>query len=69
MPRLTNSAPKYRHHPTGQAVVTIDGKDFYLGKFGTADSKAMYARLIAERSVAGRINLPESSELPFVELI
>ena len=29
-------APSYRlHKPTGQAVVRIDGRDFYLGKYGT----------------------------------
>ncbi len=28
--------PKYRlHRPTGQAVVTLNGRDTYLGKHGT----------------------------------
>jgi integrase len=41
--------PKYRQHkPTGQAVVTLHGKDHYLGKHGTAASKEKYARLIHE---------------------
>ena len=32
MPLLTNSTPKYRHHTaSGQAIVTLDGHDFYLG--------------------------------------
>ena len=32
MPKLRNSVPKYRRHKaSGQAVVTLDGKDFYLG--------------------------------------
>ena len=36
MPRLTNSTPKYRkHRHSGQAVVTLAGKDHYLGKYGT----------------------------------
>ena len=35
MPRLKNSTPKYRHHKaTGQAIVTLDGQDFYLGPWG-----------------------------------
>src|SRR6516165_647362 len=40
--------PGYRHHKaTGQAVVTIDGKDHYLGKHGTPDSRLRYERLIS----------------------
>jgi len=39
----------YRHHkPTGQAVVTIDGNDRDLGKFGTPESRARYDQIIAE---------------------
>jgi hypothetical protein len=31
--------PKYRRHkPSGQAVVTLSGKDFYLGKWNTKAS-------------------------------
>ncbi|MEK6234382.1 MAG: site-specific integrase [Planctomycetales bacterium] len=30
------------------AVVTIDGRDHYLGKYGSTESHAKYARLIAE---------------------
>jgi hypothetical protein len=49
MPRLTNSTPKYRKHKaSGQAVVTIAGKDHYLGPYGTKASKAEYNRLIGE---------------------
>jgi hypothetical protein len=41
--------PKYRHHkPSGQAVVTINGKDHYLGRYGSASSKALYADWIAK---------------------
>ena len=39
--------PSYRHHkPTGQAVVTVDGHDIYLGKYRTNESRAEYDRLI-----------------------
>src|SRR3954454_8363440 len=32
MPRLTKKLPSYRlHKPSGQAIVSLDGKDFYLG--------------------------------------
>jgi integrase len=41
--------PKYRlHKPTGLAVVTLAGKDHYLGKHGTPASKAEYERLVGE---------------------
>ena len=30
MPRLTSSSPKYRRHKSsGQAIVTLNGRDFY----------------------------------------
>ncbi len=41
--------PSYRRHkPTGQAVVTLDGRDIYLGKYGTKASRVEYDRLISE---------------------
>ncbi len=41
--------PKYRHHKAkGLAVVTIAGRDLYLGKHGTAASKQRYRKLVAE---------------------
>lgn len=47
--------PKYRHHkPTGQAVVTLSGKDHYLGAWKTTTSKAEYNRLVGEWLAAGR---------------
>lgn len=39
--------PKYRKHKSGQARVTIAGKTYYLGKYGSAASKEAYNRLIA----------------------
>ena len=47
--------PQYRlHKPTGQAVVTLDGRDFYLGKFGSLESRDEYDRLLAEWMANGR---------------
>jgi len=41
--------PKYRHHKAkGLAVVTITGRDIYLGKHGSAASKQQYRKLVAE---------------------
>ncbi len=47
--------PSYRlHKPTGLAVVTIDGRDFYLGKFGTSESRAEFDRILTEWLSNGR---------------
>src|SRR3954453_21881814 len=55
MPRRPDRLPTYRlHKPTGQAVVTLGGKDFYLGKHGTPASRAEYDRLVAEWLSNGR---------------
>ena len=41
--------PSYRlHKPSGQAVVTLDGHDVYLGKHDTPQSRQEYDRLVAE---------------------
>lgn len=40
--------PAYRRHSSGQARVTISGKDHLLGAYGSEESKASYQRLIAE---------------------
>ena len=34
--------------PSGRAVVTLNGRDFYLGRYGSQESKAEYQRLLAE---------------------
>ena len=55
MPRLVHQVPKYRkHRASGQAIVTIAGKDHYLGPHGTKASHAFYDRLVAEFLSAGR---------------
>lgn len=42
-------APAYRlHKRKGQAVVTIGGRDVYLGKYRSAASREAYRRQIAE---------------------
>jgi len=41
--------PKYRHYkPKDLAVVRIDGRDHYLGKYNSPESREKYHRLIAE---------------------
>ncbi|MCR9293430.1 MAG: hypothetical protein NXI32_11970 [bacterium] len=39
MPRLSHAVSKYRkHRASGQAIVTLAGKDHYLGPHGTKAS-------------------------------
>lgn len=45
--------PSYcRHKASGQAYVTLDGREHYLGVYGTPESRERYARLIAEHTAA-----------------
>lgn len=44
-----SKVPSYRlHRGSGQAIVTISRRDFYLGRHNTPDSRRRYNRLIAE---------------------
>jgi hypothetical protein len=53
MPR-TNCPPSYRHHKARNcAVVTIDGRNRYLGPYGSPESHEKYARLIANWKCGG----------------
>ena len=41
--------PKYRlHKASGQALVQLNGRRIYLGKYGSPESKERYRRLVAE---------------------
>jgi len=54
VPNDSIRVPKYRHHkPTGQAVVTLDGRDYYLGKYRSAASREAYQRITAEWLLGG----------------
>ncbi len=48
MPRKPRVPSYCLHKASGQAVVRINGRDCYLGPFGSDESHAEYARLIAE---------------------
>lgn len=75
-----NFRPRYRHHRSGQARVTIDGRDIYLGRFGTPASHEAYDRVIREWLDQGR-SLPnlklvgddggeeEKGEITVIELL
>jgi integrase len=52
---MTARMPKYRlHKPSGQAVATLGGRDYYLGRHGTEASRGEYDRLVAEWLANGR---------------
>lgn len=70
MPRLSNQVPKYRkHRASGQAVVTIGGRDLYLGPHGSSASRVEYDRLIAEWLASGRPTAPQMVELTIAEVM
>ncbi|HOH49810.1 MAG TPA: tyrosine-type recombinase/integrase [Candidatus Hydrogenedentes bacterium] len=59
--------PKYRHHKaSGQAVVTIQGRDHYLGPHGSHESIERYARLVAEAQLNGGVIAPKQEVKPTV---
>jgi hypothetical protein len=43
MPRLISRNPAYRRHrASGQAIVTLNGQDIYLGPYGRKGSRNEY---------------------------
>jgi hypothetical protein len=51
MARKPNVFPSYLlHQPTGQARVRINGKDHYLGEYGSDESRIRYGELIAKHA-------------------
>ena len=69
MPKLTKALPKYRRHASGQAVVTIGGRDFYLGKHGSKASKEKYSQVLAEWLASDRpASLTSPTEITVTEV-
>ncbi len=49
MSKSRRRIPKYRHYkPKYLAVVRIDGRDHYLGRYESPESREKYHRLISE---------------------
>lgn len=73
MPRLSVSQnPSYRkHRASGQAVVMLNGRDFYLGPHNSKSSKQEYDRLIAQWRNAGRtlVFADRQTDLTITELL
>lgn len=63
--------PALRHHKArGLAVVTLGGKDFYCGKFGSQESRREYDRVVGEWLAAGRPQVVGSANtLTMAELL
>jgi hypothetical protein len=56
--------PKYRHHkPKDRAVVRIGGKDRYLGKYNSPESRERYRRLVAEWLAASPARRPSDAAI------
>jgi len=54
MPISSGAVPRYRKHVSGQARVTINGRDYYLGPWRSKTSIVEYDRIIAEFLASGR---------------
>lgn len=68
MSAVSSRTPSYRHHkPSNQGVVTLGGRDFYLGRYNSAESRAEYDRLVAEWLTNGR-RVPASPSGPSSDL-
>ncbi len=68
----TRRVPSYRlHKPSGRAVVTLNGQDFYLGRWQSAESKAEYDRLIGQWLAQGRRiqNSGNPAQITITELV
>ena len=70
MPRLTNANPRYRRHrPSGQAVVTLDGHDHYLGIYGSKISRLEYDRLVGQWIANGRRSPTVAATVPDLTIV
>lgn len=60
MPKLNNRLPSYRlHKASGHAVVTLNGRDIYLGPYNTDESRDRY-KLVIQEWLACQKQLPPS---------
>jgi integrase len=70
MGRSSQRQPSYRlHKGSGLAVCTLNGRDFYLGQYGTEESKAKYDALISEWLAGGRILPSTNGDLTVNEML
>jgi integrase len=70
MPRVKpDYIPRPVKHASGQALVRLNGRDVYLGKYGSKPAKEEYNRLIAKWLAGGRQLANLSAGLTVNELI
>lgn len=70
VPNSAIKLPSYRlHKARGLAVVTIRGRNIYLGKYDTPESRAAYDRVIREFTVARGVTPGERAALTVAELV
>lgn len=70
MPRLVHTVPQYRlHRASGQALVTLGGRDHYLGPWRSKASRIAYDRLVSEWLARDRQPTIERDGLEIVDLI
>jgi integrase len=62
--------PKLRKHSSGQGRVTLNGRTFYCGRYGTKDCQREYERLVGEWIASGGTVLTEQAktDLRLVEM-
>ena len=66
MARPKSALPQMRAHLSGQGFVTIDDRNFYLGRYGSPESLARYAVLIAEYQ-ANKLKLPKDFDIRAID--
>lgn len=67
---VSTRVPKYRRHKAkGLAVVTLGGRDHYLGKYGSDESREAYRRLIAEWMLGGGKHLVDPVAVSVAEVL
>ena len=63
--RMPDYIPKPSLHRSGQAVLRLNGKDHYLGRYGSAEAQAKYETLIGSWLNSGRC-LPSQTAGPTI---
>lgn len=57
------------HKASGRAVVTLRGRNIYLGKYGSPESRAAYDRAMREFIAARGVSPAERSSLTVAEFV
>jgi len=69
MPKLTQRVPKLCRHHKGQAFVKLEGRQHWLGPYGSDHAREAYDRLIAEWLANDRQLPPRRSQVDESALI